>query len=252
MVWLALLAPVITPYNPDHAGPQQHAGRLHVAHWLGTDQFGRDVLTRMLWGPGSTCASASWPCSSRSSSARPGLPCRLLRRLGGHRRHAPGGHLLRVPVLRDGHRPGLRPGAGRDEHLPGDPAGRGCRTPRSSAARSWSPSSRTTSWRPGSRGFSHVRVLARHTAPNVLSQAIMLRDERHRAGHHGHRHPRLPGAGHPPPTAEWGIDDRRRPAVHDHPLGAVDDPRPRGRDHRPRAVVARRRPVDCSPGWRKE
>ena len=46
----ALLAPWITPYAPDTV---HVAGRLaapSAAHWLGTDELGRDVLTRVIYG----------------------------------------------------------------------------------------------------------------------------------------------------------------------------------------------------------
>jgi len=47
---LALLAPFITPYDPSL---QETANRLMPpswAHWLGTDGFGRDILTRLIYG----------------------------------------------------------------------------------------------------------------------------------------------------------------------------------------------------------
>jgi len=47
---VALLAPLIAPYDPDqqdlldiHAGPS-------ADHLLGTDQLGRDILSRLIWG----------------------------------------------------------------------------------------------------------------------------------------------------------------------------------------------------------
>ncbi|HUB15175.1 MAG TPA: ABC transporter permease [Acetobacteraceae bacterium] len=46
----AMLAPWITPYAPDTV---HVAGRLaapSAAHWLGTDELGRDVLTRVVYG----------------------------------------------------------------------------------------------------------------------------------------------------------------------------------------------------------
>ncbi len=50
MVGLAILAPAIAPYDRDAVSTTevwQPPGR---AHWFGTDQFGRDVLTRVLHG----------------------------------------------------------------------------------------------------------------------------------------------------------------------------------------------------------
>src|SRR2546425_10348847 len=48
---LALLAPLIAPYPPnanDLAALAQTTPS--KAHWLGTDQLGRDLLSRILWG----------------------------------------------------------------------------------------------------------------------------------------------------------------------------------------------------------
>jgi len=50
VLFVALSADVIAPYNPDQA---QQAGVLTapaLAHWLGTDQLGRDVLSRIIHG----------------------------------------------------------------------------------------------------------------------------------------------------------------------------------------------------------
>ncbi|WP_416064494.1 ABC transporter permease [Rhizobium sp. ZK1] len=47
---LAILAPLITPYDPNL---QETANRLmptSSAHWLGTDGFGRDILSRIIYG----------------------------------------------------------------------------------------------------------------------------------------------------------------------------------------------------------
>ncbi len=46
----ALLAPVIAPYDPAAYDVKQILLPPGVAHWLGTDQIGRDVLSRMLYG----------------------------------------------------------------------------------------------------------------------------------------------------------------------------------------------------------
>lgn len=50
LVTVALLAPVIAPYNPFQ---QSLANRLQPpsgAHWLGTDELGRDILSRIIHG----------------------------------------------------------------------------------------------------------------------------------------------------------------------------------------------------------
>lgn len=50
LVLMAVLAPVIAPYDPieqDLTGTLQSPS---AAHWLGTDKYGRDVLSRLIWG----------------------------------------------------------------------------------------------------------------------------------------------------------------------------------------------------------
>jgi peptide/nickel transport system permease protein len=50
-VLVALLAPMLAPYDPAAVGDLLHGyGAPSRAHWLGTDEFGRDVLSRLLWG----------------------------------------------------------------------------------------------------------------------------------------------------------------------------------------------------------
>lgn len=50
MIVLAILAPVIAPYDPlatDPANTLMPPGR---AHWMGTDEFGEDIWSRVIWG----------------------------------------------------------------------------------------------------------------------------------------------------------------------------------------------------------
>lgn len=46
----ALAAPVLTPFEPDKLSPREARLPPSLTHPLGTDHFGRDVLTRILYG----------------------------------------------------------------------------------------------------------------------------------------------------------------------------------------------------------
>ncbi len=50
LILLSLAAPVIAPYAPDKQDLSQKLLPPSVSHWMGTDQLGRDVLSRMLYG----------------------------------------------------------------------------------------------------------------------------------------------------------------------------------------------------------
>lgn len=50
MMVLAVAAPLIVPYSPDAIINEEFSAAPSVAHWLGTDQIGRDVLSRLLYG----------------------------------------------------------------------------------------------------------------------------------------------------------------------------------------------------------
>lgn len=49
-VLISLLAPLIAPYGPLEQKIVQRLKPPSAAHWFGTDQLGRDVLTRVLYG----------------------------------------------------------------------------------------------------------------------------------------------------------------------------------------------------------
>ncbi|WP_372424801.1 ABC transporter permease [Salinarimonas chemoclinalis] len=49
-VLLALAAPLVAPYDPLAQSVMARLRGPGAAHWLGTDQFGRDLLTRILYG----------------------------------------------------------------------------------------------------------------------------------------------------------------------------------------------------------
>lgn len=52
----ALIGAQIAPYDPQLFHPMQRLQGPSAAHWLGTDQFGRDILSRILAGAQSTIA----------------------------------------------------------------------------------------------------------------------------------------------------------------------------------------------------
>ncbi len=49
-LFLAVAAPLVAPYDPIAQDLEQTLRHPSLAHWLGTDNFGRDVLTRIIWG----------------------------------------------------------------------------------------------------------------------------------------------------------------------------------------------------------
>ena len=46
----AVFAPVLTPYEPDAMDADAQLALPSAAHLLGTDNFGRDIFTRLLYG----------------------------------------------------------------------------------------------------------------------------------------------------------------------------------------------------------
>lgn len=49
-VTIAALAPLIAPWDPDAVDLMNVAMPPSAAHWMGTDQFGRDILSRIIYG----------------------------------------------------------------------------------------------------------------------------------------------------------------------------------------------------------
>ncbi len=50
LVLAAIFAPLISPYDPTAADPSVSLEGPGPQHWLGTDDLGRDVLSRTIWG----------------------------------------------------------------------------------------------------------------------------------------------------------------------------------------------------------
>src|SRR5262249_62224420 len=49
IILLALAAPIVAPYDPDAPQSEDALGAPSWRHWLGTDIYGRDQLSRILW-----------------------------------------------------------------------------------------------------------------------------------------------------------------------------------------------------------
>lgn len=49
-VLLAVLAPALVPFNPIHGDLDDRLQPPSVTHWLGTDELGRDIFSRILFG----------------------------------------------------------------------------------------------------------------------------------------------------------------------------------------------------------
>jgi peptide/nickel transport system permease protein len=62
MIFLAVFANVLTPYDPESNAFEFMLTSPNADYWMGTDQFGRDILTRIIYGArtalfvGFTCA----------------------------------------------------------------------------------------------------------------------------------------------------------------------------------------------------
>jgi len=50
VIFIAIFAPLLTPYNPLDTDPFNRLKAPSAEHWLGTDELGRDVLTRLFYG----------------------------------------------------------------------------------------------------------------------------------------------------------------------------------------------------------
>jgi peptide/nickel transport system permease protein len=50
LVLLAIFAPLLAPYAPDQMDVARRLSAPGAGHWLGTDEFGRDILSRIMFG----------------------------------------------------------------------------------------------------------------------------------------------------------------------------------------------------------
>ncbi len=50
LLFIAVFSPLISPFDPNELRPQERLQAPNTTYWLGTDQVGRDVLSRLMWG----------------------------------------------------------------------------------------------------------------------------------------------------------------------------------------------------------
>ncbi len=52
LVFIALTAPLLAPYDPEKMDLASRLQAPSASHWMGTDELGRDILSRVLYGTG--------------------------------------------------------------------------------------------------------------------------------------------------------------------------------------------------------
>jgi peptide/nickel transport system permease protein len=58
ILFVVVLGPLLAPYNPESLSPLQRYKPPSAAYWFGTDQYGRDILSRLLFGARATVVLA--------------------------------------------------------------------------------------------------------------------------------------------------------------------------------------------------
>lgn len=80
VVTISLLAPVIAPYDPADQNPRQRLQGPSARHLLGTDEFGRDVFSRVVFGSRISLMVGTIPVLMALGA---GVPLGLLSGMGG-------------------------------------------------------------------------------------------------------------------------------------------------------------------------
>ena len=60
VILMALFPQFIAPYDPIATDVTVSNQAPSAAHWFGTDFYGRDIFSRVIWVPASICSSACW------------------------------------------------------------------------------------------------------------------------------------------------------------------------------------------------
>jgi len=86
-VLCAIFAPWIAPHDPAHIDLPTRLTRPGASHWCGTDELGRDICSRLIYGARISMRSAAAWCWPRSRSVLSSAPSPLLRRTHRPLRH---------------------------------------------------------------------------------------------------------------------------------------------------------------------
>ena len=246
LVWfiVAVFADVIAPYEPNAHNLKEILQSPNWAHWLGTDNFGRDVLSRIIHGTRIDLQMGI------VGVALPFIIGTMLGAIAGYFGGIVDNILMRILdvvlafpwlVLLDGHHlaAGARPHQllHRDHSSsPGSPTRGSC------ARRCWFSRTATSWWRRATWATATRASCFRHILPNALVPSIVFSMSDVVLVILAGSAISYLGLGVQPPTAEWGVMIAEGAELHLHRL--VDDHLPRARHRLPRSRFqpSRRRP----------
>ena len=245
IVLMALFAPVLAPYDPlaQGVGPANEGPTW--AHWAGTDSFGRDMLSRIIYGAriALVVGIVSRSCSHDRSASRSGLVAGyyggwvdvvIMRVMDG---------LFAFPIIILAIAMMAVMGFGVKNVIIAVAVG--FIAPFARVTRADVLAVKEEPYIEAARlgGVSRPAIIARHVLPNVTAPIIVQAALRVSGAIITEAGLSFLGLGPPPPDAGVGLDDRRGPELHRDGAAHLDDPghRPHGDDRRPEPP--RRRPA---------
>ena len=248
MIVAALFAPYISPYDPELNDFGAMLLPPDAGHWLGTDEFGRDIFSRLVWGS-RTAMLVGFSCALVGSTA--GLLIGVASAYFGGKLDillqrvidifiAFPAIILALAIVTV-----LGPGTENVIIAITIPLIPNCaRVVRSSAL-----AIREIPYVDAARalGFGHARIVLRHMSPNVMAPYLIHADHVPRAGNPRRGDPLLPrarGAGADPGLGPHAPG--RRPGVRGERALGADLPRRRDQPRRLRFQPLRRRPPAIS------